>query len=94
MSESSKHTSAEPTDDGGPIREGWQITVADGHSGYGVYAHMDEYPEEGAVLIAAIPPHRADLLAALKDAMGALGGECFDWGPARAAIAKATGSTS
>lgn len=38
----------------GPINEGWQITVANGHSGYGVYAHMEDYPEEGAVLVQAI----------------------------------------
>ena len=38
----------------GPINEGWQITVAHGHSGYGVYAHMEDYPEEGAVLVQAI----------------------------------------
>lgn len=41
-------------------------------------------------LIAAAP----DLLEALQGAMDALGSECFDWGPARAAIAKAIGSAS
>lgn len=34
----------------GPIAEGWQISIVDGHSGYGVYAHMPEYPEDGAFL--------------------------------------------
>ena len=43
----------EPVNDS-PINEGWQITVANGHSGYGVYAHMEDYPEEGAVLVQAI----------------------------------------
>jgi hypothetical protein len=38
-----------------PIADGWQITISDGHSGYGAYAHMTEYPEEGAVLVAAAP---------------------------------------
>lgn len=38
----------------GPINDGWQITVAHGHSGYGVYAHMEDYPEEGAVLVQTI----------------------------------------
>jgi hypothetical protein len=33
----------------GPIAEGWQLTVGSGHSGFGIYAHMEEYPEEGAI---------------------------------------------
>lgn len=37
-----------------PIKDGWQLSVADGHSGYGVYAHMNEYPEEGAFLLLPI----------------------------------------
>lgn len=45
---------AQPQQDDGPINEGWQLSVADGHSGYGVYAHMEEYPEEGAVLVLPI----------------------------------------
>jgi hypothetical protein len=40
--------------EGNPIKDGWQLSVADGHSGYGVYAHMDEYPEEGAILLMPI----------------------------------------
>lgn len=40
----------------GPIREGWQINVANGHSGYGVYAYMTEYPDEGAVLVQTTEP--------------------------------------
>ena len=40
--------------DSNPIKDGWQLSVADGHSGYGVYAHMDEYPEEGAILLMPI----------------------------------------
>jgi hypothetical protein len=43
-----------------------------------------------ARLIAAAP----DLLEALQSAVDALGGECHDWGPARAAIAKATGGAA
>jgi len=38
-----------------PINDGWQITFANGHSGFGVYAHMDEYPEEGSSLLCAVP---------------------------------------
>ena len=34
-----------------PINDGWQITFANGHSGFGVYAHMDEHPEEGSSLL-------------------------------------------
>jgi hypothetical protein len=37
-----------------PIKDGWKLSVADGHSGYGVYAHMEEYPEEGAFLLLPI----------------------------------------
>jgi hypothetical protein len=37
-----------------PIKDGWQLSVGDGHSGYGVYAHMEEYPEEGAFLLLPI----------------------------------------
>jgi hypothetical protein len=33
----------------GPIAEGWQLTVGHGHSGFGIYVHMEEYPEEGAI---------------------------------------------
>lgn len=40
-------------DDGRPIREGWQVTVADGHAGFGAYAHLTEYPDEGAIFLAA-----------------------------------------
>jgi hypothetical protein len=38
----------------GPINDGWQLSISHGHSGYGVYANMDEYPEEGAVLVLPI----------------------------------------
>ena len=38
-----------------PINDGWQITFANGHSGFGVYAHMDEHPEEGSILLCAVP---------------------------------------
>lgn len=44
----------QPAQQDGPINEGWQITVANGHSGYGLYAHMEDYPEEGAVLVQTI----------------------------------------
>lgn len=58
---------------------------------YGVYSDADTHGDDkaDADLIAAAP----DLLAALQSAMDALGGECFDWGPARAAIAKAGGAS-
>jgi hypothetical protein len=45
------------------------------------------YSDEDARLISAAP----ELLAALQGVIDALGGEGFDWCPARAAIAKATG---
>jgi len=35
---------------------GWQVSVTNGHSGYGVYAHMTEYPEEGAIFLLALDP--------------------------------------
>jgi hypothetical protein len=44
----------------GPLCDGWQASYsADGHSGPGVYAHMTEYPEEGAVLICEVPATRS-----------------------------------
>lgn len=43
-------------DTGGPLRDGWQIAVGPGHSGYGVYAFFTEYPEEGAVCLATVDP--------------------------------------
>jgi hypothetical protein len=45
---------AEKQDDSGPIVKGWQLSVSDGHSGRGVYAHMIDYPEEGAVFLMPI----------------------------------------
>ena len=53
-----------------PINEGWHITVVNGHSGYGVYAHMEDYPEEGAVLVQAIdqPAQRKPLTDAVHNA--------------------------
>jgi hypothetical protein len=44
----------------GPICHGWEVSVADGHAGWGVYAHMSVYPEEGAVFLCAIPPASQD----------------------------------
>lgn len=41
-------------DAGGPLREGWQIMVGPGHSGYGVYAVFAEYPDEGSVCLCNI----------------------------------------
>ena len=43
----------------GPLVEGWVVTVADGHSGFGAYAHMEEYPDEGAVFLCAAPQQPA-----------------------------------
>ena len=31
------------------------IRIADGHSGYGLYVHSTEYPEEGAQFIKSLP---------------------------------------
>ena len=45
-----------------PINDGWQITFANGHSGFGVYAHMDEHPEEGSILLCAVPQWAKDAL--------------------------------
>lgn len=44
----------QPPQQDGPINNGWKISVSHGHSGYGVYAHMEDYPEEGAELIQPI----------------------------------------
>lgn len=49
----SAESESAPSD--GPLADGWQISVKHGHAGYGVYAHMTEYPEEGAVLLQALP---------------------------------------
>lgn len=47
----------EPSDNGeGPLRQGWQVSIGPGHAGFGVYAHMTEYPEEGAVCLCTIDP--------------------------------------
>ncbi len=43
-----------PDNNDGPINDGWQLSVSDGHSGRGVYAYMVEYPEEGAVFLMPI----------------------------------------
>lgn len=40
----------------GPLRDGWQVSIGPGHAGYGCYAHMTEYPEEGAVCLATFDP--------------------------------------
>ena len=47
----------------GPIADGWCINFANGHSGMGVYAHMDDYPEEGAILLCGVPKWAIDALA-------------------------------
>ncbi len=53
-----------------PIKDGWQLSVADGHSGYGVYAHMNEYPEEGAFLLLPIKELESQEPVAWMDADG------------------------
>jgi len=52
----------------GPLAEGWCINFANGHSGFGVYAHMDEYPEEGAILLCGVPKWASDALKATPPA--------------------------
>jgi hypothetical protein len=52
----------------GPITEGWSIHFSNGHSGLGVYAHLDEYPEEGAILLCGIPKWASDALKATPPA--------------------------
>ena len=51
-------------EESGPLVDGWEISVGNGLSGYGVYAHMTDYPEEGAVLVLALaapqPAHPTD----------------------------------
>ncbi len=42
---------------GGPINDGWQLIVSDGHSKRGVYAYMPEHPEEAVFLM---PIEQAD----------------------------------
>jgi hypothetical protein len=95
---------AEPQD--GPIAEGWSLSLTDGHSGYGVYAHMDEYPEEGAVLVMSVPKQAEPAQAALNEAQIELAwrlgyrrcrdtdiiNEDFDWGYAAANVARAVES--
>ena len=41
------------SDHDGPLCPGWQVTIGPGHSGFGAYAHLSEYPDEGAVLLAS-----------------------------------------
>jgi len=51
-----------PANDKGPITDGWQLSYsATGHSGPGVYAHCDEYPEEGSVFLLSIPAPQAPI---------------------------------
>lgn len=52
----------------GPITEGWNINFSNGHSGLGVYAHMDEYPEEGAILLCGVPKWASDAMKATSPA--------------------------
>jgi hypothetical protein len=47
----------------GPIAEGWQLTVGNGHSGFGIYAHMEEYPEEGAIFWRSLNDVQTDAYA-------------------------------
>lgn len=48
----------EPAEEGPLLDgEGWTITFSNGHSGSGWYAHCEDYPEEGAVFVAAAHPH-------------------------------------
>jgi hypothetical protein len=47
----------------GPIAEGWQLTVGHGHSGFGIYAHMEEYPEEGAIFWRSLNDVQTDAYA-------------------------------
>lgn len=35
----------------GPLVDGWELSISKGRSGYGVYAHMTDYPDEGAVFL-------------------------------------------
>lgn len=62
--EASTQQAAEPQ--AGPIAEGWQLSLTEGHSGYGAYAHMDEYPEEGAVLVLSVPQQAEPAQAAIE----------------------------
>jgi hypothetical protein len=47
----------------GPIAEGWQLTVGYGHSGFGIYAHMEEYPEEGSIFWRSLNDVQTDAYA-------------------------------
>jgi hypothetical protein len=49
--------------DDGPIAEGWQLTVGHGHSGFGIYAHMEECPEEGAIFWRSLNDVQTDAYA-------------------------------
>ena len=46
----------EAQEDGGPLRDGWHIMIGPGHAGYGAYAVMTEYPDEGSVCLATFDP--------------------------------------
>lgn len=77
MLASSPPAPAQPEPQEGPLLdgEGWTITHANGHSGPGWYAHCEDYPEEGAVFVAAAPlaPAQPDPLEALTREQERLG---------------------
>ena len=50
----------------GPIADGWSINFSNGHSGLGVYAHLDEYPEEGAILLSGVPKWATDAIREVR----------------------------
>lgn len=66
---------------------GVQVCSMSWHSSNREHYTLRDESRANATLIAAAP----DLLAELQRVYDALGGECFDWGPVRAAIAKAGG---
>lgn len=49
--------------DAGPIAQGWVTSIGYGHDGYGVYAYMEEYPEEGSFLLHSLGGVQQDAYA-------------------------------
>lgn len=75
---------------GGAASDGDQGTPTAGIAMCGMTRRQPAEVVANARLISSAP----DLLAELQRVYDSLGGECFDWGPVRAAIAKATGGAA
>ncbi|CAB4123565.1 hypothetical protein UFOVP48_33 [uncultured Caudovirales phage] len=65
-----------PQEQEGPIADGWSINFSNGHSGLGVYAHLDEYPEEGAILLSGVPKWAIDAIKEVRAQPASPPSEC------------------